>query len=37
MRGVDARIGFQRDTAGQVTALVLRQGGRDQVAPRATP
>ena len=32
--GVDAEVSFERDASGQVTALVLHQGGIDQRAPR---
>jgi D-alanyl-D-alanine-carboxypeptidase/D-alanyl-D-alanine-endopeptidase len=32
--GVPAEISFERDKAGQVTALVLHQNGRDQRGPR---
>ena len=32
---VDARISFQRNAAGQITALVLHQGGRDMPATRS--
>jgi CubicO group peptidase (beta-lactamase class C family) len=31
---VDAQLGFQRDPAGKVVALVLHQNGTDQRAPR---
>jgi hypothetical protein len=31
---VDAQISFQADVQGQITALVLHQGGRDQTAKR---
>jgi hypothetical protein len=33
----NARFRFQRDSTGRVSALVLRQTGREQVAPRSTP
>ena len=34
IKDADARLSFQRDGSGRVTALVLRQGGREQVAKR---
>ena len=35
LTGVEASITFETDAAGNVTALVLHQNGRDQRAPRA--
>jgi CubicO group peptidase (beta-lactamase class C family) len=34
LKVVDARISFQRDSAGRVNGLVLRQGGQERVATR---
>lgn len=34
LKVVDAQIEFERDSNGQVTGLVLHQGGQDQKAPR---
>jgi serine-type D-Ala-D-Ala carboxypeptidase/endopeptidase len=34
VEGVDAQITFLRNKAGQITSLVLHQGGTDQTAPR---
>jgi hypothetical protein len=33
---VDAQLDFERDGGGKVTAVVLRQNGRDMRAPRMT-
>jgi CubicO group peptidase (beta-lactamase class C family) len=33
-RAVNAQVSFTRDSSGEVTALVLHQGGRQQTAPR---
>jgi len=37
VEGVEAAITFERGADGQVAALVLHQGGRDQRAPRLAP
>lgn len=34
IREVDAQVSFVRDASGNVSALVLHQGGRDQTAPK---
>jgi len=34
VKDVDAEVSFERDAAGKVVALVLRQNGMDQRAPR---